>query len=266
MLRGQAQTVQEGNAVVSAGVARTEITLGKGGTAKPGDKSIVEDLGLSALGSAGLSVIGDGTPASGKMGGTGKTTGKLPTTTSEFVPGYKAVDIPNLPTGAKGVVDLTSGELLVITSKGTLQQPTMKTGNPVLDAPVLTHADGTIWSSDIKSQGAMGEVVLNRDNRGVGLHNNEPVIDVFDAHTGQAVSIKTLDWNTQAKINNPASVESTIKGQVNDLVNYEGTQKLVGNPAERIPAEGIKTKTLELILPATGGTSEQVAAVNRAID
>ena len=102
------------------------------------------------------------------MGPRTKPNSKLPSTNSEFVPGYQAIDLPNLPTGARGVIDPASGEILILTNKGTLQLPTLKTGNPVLDAPVLTHADGTIWSPDIKSRGAMGEVVLNRDNRGCG--------------------------------------------------------------------------------------------------
>ena len=99
----------------------------------------------------------------------------------------------------------------------------------------------------------------------MGLHNNEPVIDVFDAHTGQAMSIKTLDWNTAAKINNPASVEATIRGRVNELVNYEERRQLVGDRTQDIPVENFKTKTLELILPAIGSKPAQADAVNRAI-
>lgn len=145
--------------------------------------------------------------------------------------------------------------------------PTQRTGDTVRDAPVLAHKDGSIWSPDNKKRGALAEEVLDRNVRGMGLHNNERVVDVFDEIMGDAVSIKSYDWNTASRIKNPNAAESTIKGQIQQLIDYEGTgtKGLVGNKAFKIEPGDIKRKAFELVLPAEGGTPQQMAAINRAL-
>jgi hypothetical protein len=85
-LRSQARTPQEANTLTSAGLGRTVATMGKDGIAKPGDGSTVDSVSTSSLLAGGMSVIGDGSPMSGKMGASSKADNTLPTTTSEFVP------------------------------------------------------------------------------------------------------------------------------------------------------------------------------------
>ena len=113
------------------------------------------------------------------------------------------------------------------------------------------------------------EAVAQNGLRLIEQNGNELVVRPFlvTSSIGSAVSIKTLDWNTTARINDPKQIESRIKADVNKLAEYDGTgdQFLIGSDRVGVSPAQIKSKTLELILPANGGTAAQVEAVNRAI-
>lgn len=176
----------------------------------------------------------------------------------------KQAFMPGLPMGAVSGVNLQTGELVVRMFGGKV----VSYGNNVELAPVLNAADNsTVWVTDITVQGQRGENLLGRQDRGIGLHRNEAVIDVWDPINGLAISQKTLNWNAPTYANSASAVESQLKTYVDQLAVYQGTGEstLIGF-SERILATQINSKALEIVLPSTGGSRAHIDAVNRVID
>lgn len=176
----------------------------------------------------------------------------------------KQAFMPSLPAGAVSGVNLQTGEIVARLFGGQV----VGYGNKVELAPVLRSADNsTVWVTDITVQGQRGEALLGRQDRGIGLHNSEPVIDVWDPINGLAVSQKTLNWNAPSYAGSASAVEYQLKTYVDQLVAYQGTgDKTLMGLSERITVPQINAKSLEVVLPSTGGSQAHIDAVNRIID
>jgi len=178
--------------------------------------------------------------------------------------GYKPINVDGLPVGSQGVVDISSGEIKVLTSAGTL------TGVPPTSIPTGVNATvvpqsvtGIQWGSGIQSQGLPFEDYLaGRLPANSRLPANFPVIDFFDANTGVATSAKTLDTLTPTKVADPKQVYSSLKGNVDALANLDGTPSLSGTT---VNTEYITTRDLQVAVPA-GTTSAQWTQIQKAID
>lgn len=110
---------------MSSNLGRAQTTMGAGGIVKPGEGSKLEGDNLQSLTDSALTVPGDGSPAGGTMGPRTKTSNKLPTTTSEFV-----------PVGKQGVLDLNEQATLLVNK---------------VTAPI--DFDGHIFNAEVKPNG-----------------------------------------------------------------------------------------------------------------
>ena len=120
---------------------------------------------------------------------------------------------------------------------------------------------GIGWGKGIQGQGMPWEDFLEQalgaDTR---LPANFKTFDYFDRGTGLATSAKTLDTLTPARLGNPPSIYTTLKGYVNDVANFE-KHTLV---QKTLDASDIHARAIQLAIP-TGTTPGQWMQINRAI-
>lgn len=96
----------------------------------------------------------------------------------------------------------------------------------------------------------------------IRLPKNFKTFDFWDADTGRAISAKTLNTNTPARLLNPEGIYSTLKGYVDKTLDF--TQYGKGLP-EPVTAAKIKTREIQLGIPANTGKA-QMDQIRRAID
>jgi len=85
--------------------------------------------------------------------------------------------------------------------------------------------------------------------------------DFYEASTGTAISAKTLDTTTVARLTNPAQIYSSLKGNINAAAKFE-SYKLADVP---LNSGMINSRELHVAIPAKT-TSAQWDQINRAID
>ena len=93
------------------------------------------------------------------------------------------------------------------------------------------------------------------------LPANFKTFDFYDDRTGIATSAKTLDTMTVSKINDPAQVYSSIKGNIDDVVNFGGAPALSGRV---VNSADITSRVVVIAIPS-GTTSTQWVQIQRAI-
>jgi filamentous hemagglutinin len=95
-----------------------------------------------------------------------------------------------------------------------------------------------------------------------GAANRLPVgvetFDFFDEASGLAICAKTIDTVTDAKLANPKSVYSSIKKDIDKVIDFEGGLVILS-------AHEIQIKRLEVAIPE-GTTPTQMAELARAVD
>ncbi|MCR4624215.1 MAG: hypothetical protein K5780_06305 [Alphaproteobacteria bacterium] len=96
----------------------------------------------------------------------------------------------------------------------------------------------------------------------IRLPKNFKTFDFWDADTGRAVSAKTLNTNTPARLLNPEGIYSTLKGYVDKTLDF--TQYGKGLPVP-VTAAKIKTREIQLGIPANTGKA-QMEQVMRAVE
>jgi filamentous hemagglutinin len=74
------------------------------------------------------------------------------------------------------------------------------------------------------------------------LPPNFKTFDFFDRSIGKAISVKTLDTNTLARIANPETVQHQINGYINKMLDF--------SKYKHIKASDIISKELHLAVPA----------------
>ena len=80
----------------------------------------------------------------------------------------------------------------------------------------------------------------------------------------RAVSAKTLNTNTPAKLLNPEGIYSTLKGYVDKTLDFTKYSKGMV-PPNSLEANMIKTREIQLGIPANTGKA-QMEQIQRAID
>ncbi|WP_241094269.1 hemagglutinin repeat-containing protein [Xanthomonas bonasiae] len=123
-------------------------------------------------------------------------------------------------------------------------------------------ATGIEWGRGIQGQGMPWEdylvAQLPTDSR---LPANFKTFDFFDENTGVAISAKTLDTTTVARIANPVQVYSSLKGNVDAAAGFTGyTLKGV-----TVSSGQITDRVLEVAVPKAT-TSAQWDQINRAVE
>ncbi|MBI6548647.1 DUF637 domain-containing protein [Xenorhabdus lircayensis] len=86
------------------------------------------------------------------------------------------------------------------------------------------------------------------------------VFDYYTKSTGQAISVKTLDTATNARIQNPKQISSQLNSYINDIDGFSGSLK----GKDVLTPDMIKQKTLHLAVPEKT-TPSQWAEINQSI-
>lgn len=130
------------------------------------------------------------------------------------------------------------------------------------DTSVAQSVTGIEWGKGIQGQGMPWEDYLATElPAGSRLPPNFPTFDYFDRDTGLAISGKTLDTTTAAKVNNPSQVYYSLKGNIDAAESFTGGE-LSGT---EIVESQITAREVDVAIPANT-TPAQWTQINRAID
>ena len=99
---------------------------------------------------------------------------------------------------------------------------------------------------------------------GIRLPKNFKTFDFWDRTSGRAVSAKTLNTNTPARLLNPDGIYGTLKGYVDKTLDFTGYSKGMV-PPESLDVRMIRTREIQLGIPANTGKA-QMEQIQRAID
>lgn len=126
---------------------------------------------------------------------------------------------------------------------------------------VLNRATtGIEWGKGIQGQGLPWENYLaSQMPASSRLPQNFKTFDFYDEATRTAISAKTLDTTTAAKIANPSQVYSSLKGNIDSAVNFD--KYTLG--AQTLNAGQITSREVQVAIPKAT-TSAQWAEINRA--
>jgi filamentous hemagglutinin len=105
---------------------------------------------------------------------------------------------------------------------------------------------GMSWAGNWFERGYAFEKFLETLFPGAKLPDRFKTFDFFKKATGEAISAKTLDTNTLARIARPETVRYTINGYINKMLNFT-THEL---EKFKLTPEMITAKELHLAIPA----------------
>ncbi|MGR1221671.1 endonuclease toxin domain-containing protein [Aeromonas veronii] len=129
-------------------------------------------------------------------------------------------------------------------------------------ATVKASEVGIKWGQGNMKQGMPWEDFVGKSlPSDARLPKNFKTFDYYDGATKTAVSAKTMDTQTMAKLANPNQVYSSIKGNIDAAARFE-TAKLSG---QEIRASMISNREIQLAVPANT-TKIQWTEINRAIE
>lgn len=137
----------------------------------------------------------------------------------------------------------------------------LRVGSQAVGATVRQADTGITWNGGIQNQGLPWEDFLAKQLPAESrLPANFKTFDFYDELTKTAISAKTLDTTTVAKIANPSQVYSSLRNNIDDVVRFE-TYTLSG---EVLNSGKIQARELQVAIPQ-GTTSAQWEQINRAI-
>jgi filamentous hemagglutinin len=112
---------------------------------------------------------------------------------------------------------------------------------------VNQSATGIQWGKGIQAQGLPWEDYLQTQLAdGSRLPANFKTFDFFDQTTGEATSAKTLDTTTQARMDNPSQVYTSLKGNIDAAADFE-QYRIRG---VSLTSDMITSRTVEVAVPA----------------
>ncbi|WP_180296900.1 VENN motif pre-toxin domain-containing protein, partial [Snodgrassella communis] len=128
--------------------------------------------------------------------------------------------------------------------------------------PVTKAETGIEWGKGIQKQGMPWEDFVGKElSAGSRLPPNFKTFDYFDRATGKAVSVKTLDTTTPAKIANPKQIFNTLKNNIDAAANFT-RHDLRGST---VLSTDISSREIRLAVPTTTN-KVQWQQIHRAID
>ncbi len=154
---------------------------------------------------------------------------------------------------------LVSGGLL---AKDAIKMAVSFMGRNTATATVKASEVGMQWGQGNMKQGMPWEDYVGKSlPADARLPQNFKTFDYYDGATKTAVSAKSMDTQTMAKLANPNQVYSSIKGNIDAAVKFE-TYTL---SRKTINSSMISNREIQLALPANT-TKPQWVEVNRAIE
>ena len=121
---------------------------------------------------------------------------------------------------------------------------------------------GIKWGKGIEGQGMPWEDYVGKGlSTNARLPKNFKTFDYFDRGTGTAISAKTLDTQTTARLSKPEQLYSTMKGYIDKTANFK-SYELSGVP---LRADMIKQREIHLAIPAQTN-KEQRLQLQRVVE
>jgi hypothetical protein len=167
---------------------------------------------------------------------------------SEGVPEAVAqnlADVGNISTQilAPGALGKAGAAMAGVTKlRGAMLGAVTKSIATVIDGSKI----GMSWTGNWFKRGYAFEKFLESLFPGAKLPDRFKTFDFFKKATGEAISVKTLDTNTLARIARPETVRYTINGYINKMLNYTGDPRHL----DLVRPEAIVSKELRLAVPA----------------
>ncbi|KAA1177680.1 hypothetical protein F0L16_19150 [Photorhabdus heterorhabditis] len=96
--------------------------------------------------------------------------------------------------------------------------------------------------------------------KGTRLPKNAETFDFYDPATCVAISVKTIDTRTAARIKEPKQIYSSMKRNIDDAANFTGGSK----GTKIINSSMISQREVRIAVPKTT-TPDQWEQINRAI-
>ena len=139
--------------------------------------------------------------------------------------------------------------------------PHAEKGNNIAKS-VTTEETGIKWGEGIKGQGMPWEDFVGKElPANSRLPENFKTFDYYDILTKTAISVKTLDTTTAAKLANPKQIYNTLKNYIDKVADFkEYTLK-----GAEITSSDIINREIRLAVPAAT-TKSQWQHISNAID
>jgi RHS repeat-associated protein len=148
---------------------------------------------------------------------------------------------------------------LIVIGGGFLGQGVTKTigwiGSLLCGDGDCTNEAQSIWKLDPFQRGVAAENAVGRSSF---LSQNFPTIDRFQ--NGVVTSIKSIDLNA-ASYQDIRALSRTVTGYIDKMANYQGQPSAWAGV--RIYPSQITARAVDLVIPATGGTAAQLAALQQ---
>jgi len=111
----------------------------------------------------------------------------------------------------------------------------------------------SLWTTDkgqlIEPKGSKGRGVDYERLKNANIGGTFEAIDDFDAKTGTATSLKSLDLNAPTYKDNPSPSKSLINSYIDDLADFPGSASNQRGKRVEIMPEDIKNRNLSLAVP-----------------
>lgn len=123
-----------------------------------------------------------------------------------------------LPFGKIAQTTSTSVQTIARPITQALEKQAQRFGAKIVASKKLT---GLFKEPDIMARGMRYENYVAGELSG-RLKPGHPVFDFFNRNTGLAVSVKSMDTQTAARLADPTQVYKTLRGNINKAINYTG--------------------------------------------
>lgn len=177
--------------------------------------------------------------------------------------GKLLLDMASLATGVGGAAKagIKVTEKAIAKVANAAKKELIEAGKSITK-PVTKAETGIEWGKGIQKQGMPWEDFVGKElPAGSRLPPNFKTFDYFDRATGKAVSVKTLDTTTPAKIANPKQIFNTLKNNIDAAADF--TQHKLGQAT--VSSTDISSREIRLAVPAATN-KVQWQQIHRAID
>ncbi|WP_261372544.1 endonuclease toxin domain-containing protein [Yersinia aleksiciae] len=163
---------------------------------------------------------------------------------------------------ATGAVGVTAGAAS-ITAKGVrlASKQVEKFGVPKVTS-VNQSTTGIKWGEGIRHQGMPWENYVGTQlPQGSRLPPNFKTFDYYNPITRTAISVKTLDTTTAARVANPKQIYTSLKGNIDPVVKFQEYEL----DKFTLSSDIISSREIHLAIPSKTA-SAQWTQINRAIE
>ena len=159
-----------------------------------------------------------------------------------------------------GNADVSAGNLLN-KAEVAVHQSSDKLLRRIFDSKTVRVRD-VQWCKGVHEQGMPFEdFIASKLPEGSRLPQNFKTFDYFDRASGKAVSVKTLDTQTLAKLENPNQIYQSLKRNIDAIVNF----KTYALDKVRVSSQELILKELHVGIPHDTSPLQRTF-INCAID